>query len=417
MKARTFRVLLTVAFTIAITLTLFSLQATAAPAATTRYVSPTGKDTIKIGGSVFPNLCTQNKPCKTIKWAVEVIAASGDTVSAAAGTYVENIAVTKNLTIVGAGVRNTYVDGNAANSVFSVSSNASVKIKAMRIRNGSAPQGGGVNIASGSTLNLINVTLADNTASTGGAIRNNGTLTTKQVVLYRNHGTNNSGGGLSNNGTATLDQTDIQQNDAVFGAAVYNVAALTITNSAIHGNTALNGYPGIYNSGGTLNFTNVTISGNTTNSPTNQGGGISIFGGSATVNYVTITGNLQGAYGGVFVNSGSFSASNSIISGNSPTPQCGSNTLGAFSDGNYNVYGDGSCGYFSAKSIIDNPKLKPLESNGGFTQTHALKSTSPAIDLVPNAKCTAQDQRGSVRPVDGNGDGKLKCDAGAFEYP
>ena len=64
-----------------------------------------------------------------------------------------------------------------------------------------------------------------------------------------------------------------------------------------------------------------------------------------------------------------------------------------------------------------NPKLRPLTISAGFTPTHAPKSGSPAIDLIAKINCTPQDQRGVVRPVDGNGDGKTQCDAGAHEYP
>src|SRR6266498_5240449 len=53
---------------------------------------------------------------------------------------------------------------------------------------------------------------------------------------------------------------------------------------------------------------------------------------------------------------------------------------------------------------------------GYFSFSHALKPGSLAIDLVPQDKCTPRDQRAVTRPIDGDGDGKLKCDAGAFEF-
>ena len=45
----------------------------------------------------------------------------------------------------------------------------------------------------------------------------------------------------------------------------------------------------------------------------------------------------------------------------------------------------------------------------------ALTFGSPAIDAAVAANCPPTDQRGQV-PVDGNGDGKVVCDAGAFEF-
>jgi hypothetical protein len=63
------------------------------------------------------------------------------------------------------------------------------------------------------------------------------------------------------------------------------------------------------------------------------------------------------------------------------------------------------------------PKLGPLKWNGGLTFTHALKKGSPAIDAVPadDDGCHPVDQRGVLRPIDGNGDGVEACDIGAFE--
>ena len=75
-------------------------------------------------------------------------------------------------------------------------------------------------------------------------------------------------------------------------------------------------------------------------------------------------------------------------------------------------------GYLS--SLAD---FGPLQNNGGPTLTHALRAGSNAIDATgaPNA-CTdatsvlPTDQRGAARTVDGNHDGVVRCDIGAFEY-
>ncbi|HEY3227812.1 MAG TPA: hypothetical protein VGJ87_01255, partial [Roseiflexaceae bacterium] len=49
-------------------------------------------------------------------------AVSNDTINIAAGLYVENLNVTKNLTLSGAGPGATIIDGNQANRVVTVSS-------------------------------------------------------------------------------------------------------------------------------------------------------------------------------------------------------------------------------------------------------------------------------------------------------
>jgi hypothetical protein len=61
-------------------------------------------------------------------------------------------------------------------------------------------------------------------------------------------------------------------------------------------------------------------------------------------------------------------------------------------------------------------RLGPLHDNGGPTFTHALLFGSPAIDAGDNSACPATDQRGFVRPMDGDDDGTATCDIGAFEH-
>ena len=63
--------------------------------------------------------------------------------------------------------------------------------------------------------------------------------------------------------------------------------------------------------------------------------------------------------------------------------------------------------------------LSPLGDHGGTTMTHALLSTSSAIDTGSNAVATAydleEDQRGSERVVDWEGGVDARVDVGAFE--
>jgi hypothetical protein len=60
------------------------------------------------------------------------------------------------------------------------------------------------------------------------------------------------------------------------------------------------------------------------------------------------------------------------------------------------------------------PKLGPLQDNGGPTQTHALLEGSPAIDAGDNTDAPEFDQRGEgfprIDPVTGI------IDIGAFEF-
>jgi nitrous oxidase accessory protein NosD len=89
--------------------TLLAGAVPAAAAAQTRYVATTGSD-----GTDPVNDCTvQAQPCRTIAHAVGE-AAAGDTVSVAAGTYPEAVAISKSITVTGAGPAATLVTGNRA---------------------------------------------------------------------------------------------------------------------------------------------------------------------------------------------------------------------------------------------------------------------------------------------------------------
>ena len=61
------------------------------------------------------------------------------------------------------------------------------------------------------------------------------------------------------------------------------------------------------------------------------------------------------------------------------------------------------------------PRLTPLQDNGGPTSTYALLNGSPAIDAGDNAGVTATDQRGYPRIADGDGNGSAIVDLGAVE--
>jgi hypothetical protein len=93
---------------------------------------------------------------------------------------------------------------------------------------------------------------------------------------------------------------------------------------------------------------------------------------------------------------------NSIVAVNG-----GGNCSGSITDGLRDlVFGDSTCPGANA-----DPKLRPLQNNGGPTPTMALPADSAAIDGVPaaGADCPASDQRGVARP---QGAG---CDIGAYE--
>src|SRR5215469_9019076 len=201
-------------------LALFSALAPAALASTTWYVNGgNGNDT--------NNCLSPTTACKTIGHAIS-LALSGDTIMVAAATYRENLTIVRSLTITGAGVTTTIIDGGGVNSVVTVSSaNAHVSLSKLTIRNGSAKCGGGIlNIG---TLAIIGSTISGNRASStavntggGGGICNTGRLTIYNSTISGNQANGNierfsSGGGIGNGGTLTIDRSTVSGNSVHFG--------------------------------------------------------------------------------------------------------------------------------------------------------------------------------------------------------
>ncbi len=77
-----------------------------------------------------------------------------------------------------------------------------------------------------------------------------------------------------------------------------------------------------------------------------------------------------------------------------------------------NVDVDGSCGGGAVGDLL----LGPLADNGGPTLTYLPLPGSPLVDAAGNG-CPASDQRGAPRPIDGDDDTAVACDAGAVEAP
>ena len=198
------------------------------------------------------------------------------------------------------------------------------------------------------------------------------------------------------------------------GGGIFNRGTLTITNSTLWGNSADDG-GGIFNNRGTLTITNSTLSGNTALG--GVGGGIfNSSTGTVDITASTLSGNTALDGGGGIFNHGTVNIDNTIVAGNTG-PSAAPDASGTFNSAGLNLIGDGSAstGFIdgvdsdqvgTSGSPID-PKLGPLQDNGGPTFTHALLPGSPAIDA--GATDLTTDQRGLPRPIG------LDPDIGAFE--
>ncbi len=144
----------------------------------------------------------------------------------------------------------------------------------------------------------------------------------------------------------------------------------------------------------------------------------------------TIVDNIvsNASYGAVnnFTDPGVLTLQNSIVSDTTVvnTSDAAANCHGTITNGGNNIEDGSSCGWVTgqltskASKSNTNPWLDPFGNYGGPTQTLRPKPFSLAVDgatyNAPN-DCPPTDQRGYKRPADGNKDGVMLCDIGAFE--
>ena len=303
--------------------------------------------------------------------------------------------------------------------------------------------GGGI-YNDGTALTINASTLSGNSAGDGGGIYNDGTaLTIDASTLSGNSADADGGGGIYNNigETMTISNCTVSGNSGADGGGICNGGgSLIVAASTLSGNTAGNG-GGIYNDGGDFGSASLTINSSTLSANSAgtgggiyndaeggaEGGGIA----SLTINASTFSGNSAGTGGGIYNDSGDFGSAileigDTILNTGATGGNIYNNGFGAFStsDG-YNLSSDNGGGFLTATGdqINTDPKLGPLQNNGGPTWTHALLAGSPAIDqgkanAVPGLGL-ATDQRGFPRPVDAadipNAPGGDGSDIGAFE--
>ncbi|MEM6777462.1 MAG: ELWxxDGT repeat protein, partial [Planctomycetota bacterium] len=263
------------------------------------------------------------------------------------------------------------------------------------------------NIDDGNGSSALNVTISGLTMTggdmigrlvDGGAILSAENLTLRDVVLSGNAATGDGGAvyGTSSSGALNLIDSTLIGNRAPNGAGIaYRGSTVNVTGSTVAQNTASNLGGGILISNAsatTVTVVNSTFSGNSGGA----GGGIFTDSGVTSIAHSTFTGNTDLFGAGAIFGSNNYQINNSIVSGTVSF----STTL----TGNYNLFSTtvGITGNGNLQNM--DPKLGPLQNNGGLTQTHALQSDSPAINMGdPNAVAGVDgvpqfDQRGAGFP-------------------
>jgi CSLREA domain-containing protein len=296
------------------------------------------------------------------------------------------------------------------NSLGAITTRSSAAFTSCTFTNNGTVGGAIENTATGQLM-VNGCTFSNNSGGQGGAIGNFGngpssTVAVQNSFFYENSSYNVGGAIWSQTGTVTIVGCTFAKNTAQDnGGAVYNDSgSLTVRNSTLVGNSAAIG-GGIYNQGNGNNYT-----------------------GNATVTASTLSDNSAPNGGGIYnlgTNNGRalLILEDTILYSANTTPGANLISTGpgaSVTSHGYNLSSDNASGFLTAAGdqINIDPKLGPLQDNGGPTQTMALLPGSPAWDKGKSFSLT-EDQRGSPRPVDipsianaGGGDGS---DIGAVE--
>ena len=346
--------------------------------------------------------------------------------------------ITDDLDIIGAGSADTRIDAAGLDAILDLltSTTMAVHIEGLTLRGGSSTvnsserKSAGMRVAAGVAVDLLDVVIRDNRMTTfngGAAIENAGCIHGERVRIIDNGDfdmpTSSSveSGGISVHGATSclhLVDSEISGNrgDQAGAIMLFDQPVVSMRRSLITNNRARFSGAILASDAQSVLLENVTISENRGNPGAilNDGGTTlqlihcTVTGNSASDSQA-IVGGIQDVHGG----SGRTFLSNTILSGNGPgflADDC----VVATSVGGGNLVGD--CDRFSAAvndQVGVNPEFAVLDDHGGFTRTYLPPAT--AIDFAADTTCTATDQRGLARPVDGDGDGIARCDSGAVE--
>jgi CSLREA domain-containing protein len=354
---------------------------------------------------------------------------AADTIVVPAGVYRLSIAgpdedmglsgdleVVNAVTIRGAGTAATIIDAGGMTGLservfevgaFDTSTTFDVTFSDLTITGGWATDsgdesGGGILVQQGVNVSLVDVGIIDNYVSFSGAgvqVEPTSTLSLLRTTVEDNATTfTGFGAGIMANGkSVTIQDSTISDNSAMDtgGGISASSTTLTLRNTTVSGNRADNNGGGIYaDASSILDLRNVTLTGNSADDDHTggDGGGLYVFNSAVTLRNTILAGNRDGSTAG------------------NDYPDCS----GALVSGGHNLVGNATGCTLppgpgdqvgTAGAPID-PKLGPLADNGGPTHTQALQAGSPAIDKG-GPDCEPSDQRGVPRTG--------TCDVGAYE--
>ena len=284
------------------------------------------------------------------------------------------------------------------------------------------------NIDADTVLDGLIITAASNPGGNGGGIYCNANgdgyrcSPTLRTVTFSGNSANNGGamynfGGNGGASSPTLTMVTFSGNAAGHeGGALFTLGTFGGVSNPVLGNVTFSGNSAINNGGAMASYgyngtsspelSNVTFSGNTATDATSCGGALYNFFSFPMLSNVILWGDTSANNPGA----------NEICNANSGPPSTGSPYFI-----NSVVQGSGGSNAWSFNLGTDlggnldaDPKLGPLQDDGGTTETMLPGAGSSAIDHGDAATCSAapvsgEDQRGVARPQGG------ECDIGAVE--
>jgi CSLREA domain-containing protein len=343
-------------------------------------------------------VCATAAAVCTLRAAIEEANAllGDDQINVPGGSYslASELLITSNINIVGSGITATLISGVAFTRIFNiVGVSPVVSLSDVRITQGRASEGGGIRVGSGRVTLLrtrVDRNGADSGAGRGGGIHMSGeSLTVRDSMIEINFAIN-GGGGIYVAGAATLDMvsSSVQFNQTPgLGGGIASSGSVTTLNSTIAQNEASNG-AGIAIEEGPADIQFTTFNNNT------------VTGAATNAQVYAATPNTSGL---------SRTFRGNIIA----NPVGGANCAGtipanAVSSLGNNLDSSNSCGFVAAGDLSNaNPLLGALGSCAGTTQGYALLSGSPAINAGPTTGALpVSDQSNApfVRVVNAPGD-------------
>jgi CSLREA domain-containing protein len=322
-------------------------------------------------------------------------AGTGGAIYNAGSLSLENVAITNNEALTGGGI---YL---SRNSEFSA-------VGSHFGGNRARGRAGAIFVSVGSHASVEDSQFASNQSDgQAGAIYNEAILSLRQSQLTKNQV--QTGGAIYNGISAQLEMFDsnLQDNQAEgVGGGIFNSqGVVTVNRVSLIGNRARDGAGAWTSSNSVMTILSSTVSGNR---DTNRGAGLMNSGGQLIIRFSTIFNNAP--HSGIFALYGDTRLSNSIVAGNQ-----GGNCSGELTSEGNNLKGDDTCGALAEGDVIQSDAALSGLSSDGNTFVHPLDADSPAIDAANNLNCPEEDQQLQGRPQDGNDDGELVCDIGAYE--